>query len=189
MCIMPVGEGAIRVRTGRSDIELEGAGDGGATAGAPLSMRLPGRPSLGQARAWLVEQVWAQADRWTLWTPVAFGLGCGLYFALGREPQAWVAWALLPIVAGLLAATRWSPWRSTTLALVMSACALGGFAVAKLRTESVKAPVAQAGARPQVVDAWVVDIAAPGRGRPASAAGADAGRRLAPPKPRRSGCG
>ncbi len=161
---MPVGEGAIRVRTGRSDIELGGVGDGGAAAGAPISMRLPGRPSLGRLRGWFADQVHAQADRWTLWTPIAFGLGCGLYFGLGREPQTWIAWALVPVVAALLAATRWSRWRWTTLALVLGACALGGFAVAKLRTASVGAPVAQAGARPQPVEAWVVDIAAPGEG-------------------------
>ena len=113
---------------------------------------------------WLGEQAEAQADRWTLWTPVALGLGCALYFGLGREPQAWVAWALLPVVAGLLIATRWSRWRVTTLVLVLSACAAGGFAVAKLRADSVKAPVAQAGARPQPVEAWVVDVASPGEG-------------------------
>lgn len=161
---MPVGEGAIRVRTGRSDIELEGAGEGGAAAGAPLSMRLPGRPSLGRALGWLSDQAWAQADRWTLWTPVALGLGCAVYFALLREPQAWVAWTLLAIVAGLLTATRWSAGRAMTITLVMAACALGGFAVAKLRTESVKAPVAISGARPQSVEAWVLDVASPGQG-------------------------
>jgi len=113
-------------------------------------------------RAWLGEQVEAQADRWTLWTPVALGCGCALYFGQPREPQAWVAWALLPVVAGLLVALRWSAWRATTMALALSACAVGGFAVAKLRTEAVKAPVAQAGARPQAIEAWVVDIAQPG---------------------------
>lgn len=113
-------------------------------------------------RAWLDEQIEAQADRWTLWTPVALGCGCALYFGLLSEPRAWVAWAALPVVAGLLVALRWSAWRATTLALALSACAVGGFAVAKLRTEAVKAPVAQAGARPQAIEAWVVDIAQPG---------------------------
>jgi competence protein ComEC len=119
------------------------------------------RPS-SRLRAWLDDQAEAQADRWTLWTPVALGCGCALYFGLQREPQAWVAWALLPVVAGLLIALRWSAWRATTMALALGACAVGGFAVAKLRTEAVKAPVAQAGARPQAIEAWVVDIAQPG---------------------------
>lgn len=115
-----------------------------------------------RVRAWLSDQAEAQADRWTLWTPVALGCGCAVYFGLAREPQAWLAWALIPVVAGLLIALRWSVWRATTMALALGACAVGGFAVAKLRTEAVKAPVAQAGARPQTIEAWVVDIAQPG---------------------------
>lgn len=121
---------------------------------------VPGPSS--RLRGWLGDQIEAQADRWTLWTPVALGGGCALYFGLAREPQTWTAWALLPVVAGLLIALRWSAWRATTIALALGACAVGGFAVAKLRTEAVKAPVAQAGARPQVIEAWVVDIAQPG---------------------------
>lgn len=93
---------------------------------------------------------------------MALGCGCAIYFGLAREPQAWLAWALLPVVAGLLIALRWSAWRTTTVALALGACAVGGFAVAKLRTEAVKAPVAQAGARPQTIEAWVVDVAQPG---------------------------
>lgn len=103
-------------------------------------------------------------DRWTLWTPVAFGLGCGLYFGLLREPQSWVAWLTFLVAGACLLATRWTRWRGATVILVLGACVLGGFAVAKLRTESVKAPVAQAGARPMWVEAWIVDIASPGVG-------------------------
>ena len=121
-------------------------------------------PSLARVAAALADQVGRQTDRWTLWTPVALGLGCALYFGLPREPQSLVAWGLLPVVAGLLIATRWSAWRALTVVLVLSACALGGFAMAKLRTESVKGPVAPAGARPQWVEAWVVDVASPGQG-------------------------
>ena len=105
-----------------------------------------------------------QADRWTLWTPVAFGIGCAVYFALPREPALWIAWALVPLAASLLVATRWSVWRATTLALVLTACAVGGFATAKLRTEAVKGPVAQSGGRPQPMEAWVLDVASPGQG-------------------------
>jgi len=126
---------------------------------APFEDRPAARSRLG---TWLADQIEAQADRWTLWTPVALGCGCALYFGLLREPQAWVAWSLLPVAFVLLVATRWSVWRWTTMALVLSACAIAGFAVAKLRTEAVKAPVAQAGARPQPIEAWVVDIAQPG---------------------------
>ncbi|MBW8814478.1 MAG: ComEC/Rec2 family competence protein [Caulobacterales bacterium] len=114
--------------------------------------------------AWLRDQADLQADRWTLWTPVAFGGGCGLYFALLREPQAWLAWVLVPLAALLLTATRWSVWRATTMALVLTASFLAGFSVAKLRTQSVRAPVADAAGRAQWVEAWVVDIASPGEG-------------------------
>lgn len=171
---MPVGEGAIRVRTGRSDIDLESVGEfdelarggSGAPGGAaaPLSTWIRKRPSLGRIALWLAEQADRQADRWTLWTPVAFGGGCGLYFALLREPQTWVAWALLPLVVGLFVARRWSPRRAVTMTLVLLAFGAAGFAAAKLRTAAVKAPVAQAGQGAQWVEAWVVDVASPGEG-------------------------
>ena len=165
MCIMPVGDGAIRVRTGRSDIELERAGEGaGLRAGAPVSMQAKLRHGFGRLCSWLIDQSDAQVDRWTLWTPVAFGLGCGLYFGLLREPQLWVALLALLVAFVFLIATRWSPWRGATVLVVLVACGLCGFAVAKLRTESVTAPVAQAGARPMWVEAWVVDVVSPGVG-------------------------
>src|SRR5688500_4366627 len=157
MCIMPVGEGAIRVRTGRSGIELEGSGEAGGNAGAaPLSTPLPRAASLRRAWAALCDQAEAQADRWTLWTPVAFGAGCAADFTSLREPQASVAWVLLAAGLGLLVASgRWAGGRAAVIALALAGFASCGFAVAKLRTESVKAPVATAAARPQLVEGWV----------------------------------
>lgn len=49
---------------------------------------------------------------------------------------------------------------------MLAACAIGGFGLAKLRTEHVKAPVAGAGGQPQRIDGWVVDIISPGQGGP-----------------------
>ena len=165
---MPVGEGAIRVRTGRSDIGLEGSGEAsaaGAVEAAALSTRVRRVPSLRQVGTWLLDQMEIQADRWTLWAPVALGAGCAIYFALSQEPQAWIAWALIPFALLLLAgAGRWSRWRALTIGLTLVGCALAGFGVAKLRTEAVRAPVAVAGGRPQSVEGWVVDIASPGQG-------------------------
>jgi competence protein ComEC len=115
-------------------------------------------------RAWLEEQAGLQADRWTLWTPVAFGIGSALYFVLRREPQVWVAWACALAALALLAGAAWSHRRALTLVLVLSACVIGGFAMRKIRTERVKAPVAPAGAAPQRLEGWVVDVAAPGQG-------------------------
>ena len=130
-------------------------------------MGVRARPSLAGAWAWLGEQVERQADRWTLWTPVAFGCGAGLYFALQREPQAWVGIAGVAVAAAtLLGAGRWSRARALTAALVLLACALGGFSMAKLRTEGAKAPVAATETRPQRLQGWVMDIVSPGAGGP-----------------------
>lgn len=98
---------------------------------------------------------------------MAFGGGAGAYFALLREPQAWVGLAGVAVAAGvLLGAKRWSHARGLTAALVLLACGLGGFALAKLRTEAAKAPVAGVDARPQRLQGWVVDIVSPGQGGP-----------------------
>jgi len=122
-------------------------------------------PSLAQAAAWLVAQLERQGERWSLWTPVALGGGAGVYFALPREPQAWLALAIMPPVGALLlVGLRWSRVRVLTAALVLLACFLGGFALAKLRTESVRAPVAGASSRPEWLQGWVVDVASPGQG-------------------------
>ena len=165
---MPVGEGAIRVTTGRSDIEVEGAGETaaqGAAWGGRLSTRIRRVPSARAALAWLAAQVARQGARWTLWTPVALGGGSALYFVLPREPQVWVAWLGVGAVAGLLiAATRWRPNAATTAAMVLLACGIGGLAVAKLRTEHVRSPVAPQKGPPERLEGWVVDIASPGQG-------------------------
>jgi competence protein ComEC len=131
---------------------------------APLSTRIRLGPRLGRAAGWLCDQAAVQGDRWALWTPVAFGAGCALYFALRREPQLWVAWLLAIVAGGLLAAAaRRSGTRALTMALALSACVAGGFAVAKLRTQAVKAPIAPSGERVQPVEGWVIDVASPGQ--------------------------
>ena len=101
-----------------------------------MGIRLP--PSPAAARAWLAAQAAPQAERLALWAPVAMGCGAAVYFALPREPVALVAWGVL-IAAGLLLALR-SRFVLPPLArvvLVLAACALLGFALAKLRTEAV----------------------------------------------------
>ncbi|WP_372786491.1 ComEC/Rec2 family competence protein [Phenylobacterium sp.] len=108
-----------------------------------------------------------QAERWTLWTPVAFGSGAALYFALLREPQSWVGLAGVAVAGALLlGASRWSQARALTAALVLVACALGGFSMAKLRSDHVKAPIAPTDSRPERLDGWVVDVISPGQGGP-----------------------
>ena len=155
--------------TGLSDIEVEEPGEAAAAraGAAPLSTGAPPRPDLASARAFFEEQFARQADRWTLWTPVAFGCGAGVYFALLREPQTWIGLAGLALAAiGLLAVTRWSRSRALTAAVVLLACLLAGFAMAKLRTEHAKAAIAPAESRPQRLEGWVLDVASPGQGGP-----------------------
>jgi competence protein ComEC len=87
---------------------------------------------------WLARQVARQSARWTLWTPVALGGGSALYFALPREPQAWVAGIGAAFVLALLTAAarrRLNP--AAAAVMVLLAWPVGGFAAAKLRAENV----------------------------------------------------
>jgi competence protein ComEC len=142
----------------------EAAAHGVAWAG-PLSTPIPKPASAAGAARWLARQVARQGERWTLWTPVALGGGSAIYFALLREPQAWLAWLGAALVVGLLiAAARWQGGRPVTAALVLTACALGGFAAAKLRTDHVRSATAPAKGPPAWLEGWVIDIASPGQG-------------------------
>lgn len=157
----------MRVTTGRSDIKMEGPGEAAASGAlaAPLSTRPRVRPKLADASAWLTVQAGRQVDRWTLWTPVALGLGSALYFALLREPRAWVALiCVAATVVLLIVGARHGGARRVTAAIVLAACALGGFGAAKLRTEAVCGPIAPADGKPERLQGWVVDVASPGQG-------------------------
>lgn len=114
-------------------------------------------------RSFLKDQIDAQALRWRLWAPVAFGGGCAVYFALKTEPSLWPL--LLAAVAAFgvwLAARRAGLRRGWTLPLMLLACFALGLAGTKLRTEAVTAPIAPAMAAPTVVEGWVVDVDSPG---------------------------
>lgn len=131
----------------------------------PLSMRLAGGPSLGRVAGWLRRQGALQAGRFGLWTPVALGGGAALYFALPAEPGAGVAvLAFALAAAGLLLALRPSTRPAASRGLVLAACLLSGFGLARARTETVWAPVAPEGGVVRRLDAWVVDVASPGQG-------------------------
>ena len=109
-------------------------------------------------------QMARQDDRWRLWTPVFFGAGCGLYFALAEEPQAWPLVLTAVLATGLwLGARLRGLSRRWTLPLLMLASFCGGLGVAKLRTEAVGGPIAPALAEPVVVEAWVMDVDSPGQ--------------------------
>jgi len=162
----PVGEGAIRVTTRRSDIDTAAIGEGAPAAegwAAPLSTRIRRPPSLGALGRALGAQIVRQGARWKLWAPVAFGGGSAIYFALLREPLPWVAWALLAAaLAVLLLAHRLSGRAGAVLLLI--ACGLAGYGAAKLRAERVRAPIAGEQTRPTRLEGWVVDVSSPGQG-------------------------
>jgi competence protein ComEC len=103
----------------------------------------------------------------SLWTPVAFGSGAAIYLALPAEPLALVAWAVVGLAGMMLfAAARMNLGRPAVVCLVLTAFALGGFAAAKLRTQSVRAPIAPAGGGVRAIEGFVVDVASPGQGGP-----------------------
>jgi competence protein ComEC len=165
----PVGEGAIRVTTGLSDIEVnsgnEAAGRDVEAGARPHNTRFWAAPSLPRALSWLRDQAALQIDRWTLWTPVTFGCGAAIYFILPKEPLALVAWLVLAIAAALAwAGSRWGGSRALAVALTLTAFAFAGFGAAKLRTQQVRGPIAPADAGVQTIEAFVVDIASPGQG-------------------------
>lgn len=128
--------------------------------GAERSARPGATPEgIGCLRSWLVDQITAQSDRWRLWAPVAFGLGCAAYFALKSEPPLWPL-----LLAAAAAAAAWLGLRLRglsrrwSLPLLMLACLTGGLAVAKVRTLVVAGPIAPAMSEPTVIEGWVVDV-------------------------------
>lgn len=155
MCMEPVGDGAMRVTTGRV-IRRAAVGDAG------LIPREEPRPSpAARATAAVRAAVAAHTDRWRLWTPVAFGGGCALYLGLAREPPLW---PLVLLAAVLAVAAGWAIRRGGwwLVPLVLAACLAAGLAVAKLRAEAVAGPVAVATTEPVRLEGWVVDVDGPG---------------------------
>jgi len=81
----------------------------------------------------------AERDQFFLWSPVCLGAGIAAYFAMPVEPQTIVA--LVPLVLGLiflLAVSRGSIASAILGGIVIAGI---GFADAKLRVETVRAPV------------------------------------------------
>ena len=83
----------------------------------------------------------AQRERLFLWLPVGLGAGAAVYFALPFEPSAKLAlpFLLAAVLVGVVAVASENPFARIALAFI---AAFGiGFSVAKLRTETVAAPV------------------------------------------------
>lgn len=129
--------------------------------GAPLSMVARAAHSLADIRA----EFTAQAGRWTLWSPVAFGLGAAGYMTLRVEPPLWLVAALA--VAALAATWRLKRrWRAGPAVVAATLLAFGaaGFLAAKARSDRVAAPIAATADAPRMIEGWVVDVPSPGAG-------------------------
>lgn len=155
----PVGEGAKRVTTGLSDIRNRERGEGASDDAALLT---PSRGRLHSAGEAFAAAIAAQADRWFLWAPVAFGGGCATYVGARAEP-AWIL-ALTPAIccfAAAVAARGRIRMRALVIAIMLAAFFACGFAAGKIRNALVAGPVV-----PPVgvvsVSGWVVDVDSPG---------------------------
>lgn len=112
----------------------------------------------------LRRQAMADRFRWPLWLPGVLGAGAGLYFSLPVEP----GWPLALAAAGLALAAAAAAlgldkarWR-IVFALLAALCL--GFAVAKMRTELVRAPVLHREMGPVRFAARVVEAEPRGNG-------------------------
>lgn len=136
-----------------SDISM-GPGD----EAAALSMGRRAAHSLAVLRAEIADQV----DRWTLWAPVAFGLGCAGYMTLKVEPATPVAAGLMLAAVAAVAAARRLGRAGVLAVAALLAFTAAGFLSGRIRTLQVAAPVAPAEQRARIVEGWVVDVASPG---------------------------
>ena len=109
----------------------------------------------------------AQAARWPLWAPVAFGGGAAVYFGLPGEPLLWPVLLAAAVAVGAAAAV-WRDGRRRALSILTALTAFGaaGFAGAAAKTHLFAAPVSAEHRRPVTVDAWVVDVASNSLSKP-----------------------
>ncbi len=74
----------------------------------------------------------ANRSRWSLWFPVAFASGIGIYFQLPSEPGKWLTLGLIEGLILLAVLFRYHP--KVLYSLLVPACILGGFAYIQIRT-------------------------------------------------------
>ncbi len=155
-----MGEGAKRVTTVEEG-EVMGAGSVSEALIPPGAAKPTPAARL---RRWLADELEAQALRWRLWAPVAFGGGGAIYFGLRSEPLLWPLMLLAVAAFGVWFAAKRRGWtRRATWPLLMLACLAGGLTAAKIRTELVTAPIAPALSEPTVIEGWVVDVDSSGQ--------------------------
>jgi competence protein ComEC len=108
-----------------------------------------------------------ERQRLVLWIPVVFGVGIAVYFALGREPPAWVSIALASAASAAWVTLRLAAGRRRLAAGICAALALAaaGGVVAQTRARLVEAPVLDRRWGPAEISGRVVaaEIRADGR--------------------------
>jgi len=110
------------------------------------------RPVLG----WFTRCAISDRERWSLWIPVAVGLGVASYFSIPAEPPLWLGWAaaLGAIMIGVVGRAR--------LGVVIVAFGLAGagigFGAAGVRTALVAAPILSRENGPGDVQGLVVSV-------------------------------
>ncbi|MDR3507274.1 MAG: ComEC/Rec2 family competence protein [Caulobacteraceae bacterium] len=110
----------------------------------------------------MIEEVQAQADRASLWTPVAFGAGAAVYLGLKREPPLWpLALAAVCLAVLALAARRWVHHRGVVIAVSLMAVVSAGLLAGKLHSDAVAAPIIPPHFGVVPIEGWVMDVANP----------------------------
>src|SRR5262249_27479300 len=106
--------------------------------------------------AWFGQTIAAEAHQLTLWLPVLFGAGVGVYFALPSEPPWWAG----PVAALVgLALALVKPRSGVTLLLGVAIIARGlGAPAAQRRVAAVAAPVLTQRYGPAEVSGRVVAV-------------------------------
>ncbi|MBI3676529.1 MAG: ComEC/Rec2 family competence protein [Proteobacteria bacterium] len=112
----------------------------------------------------LREAVLKERDRWALWLPAALAAGIGLYFLLPVEPTFLLAAPLgfAGLLIAIAAAGSDRPWPRLFLGLL--AASLIGFSVAKLRTDTLDAPVLSYRIGPVPIEGRIENAEAHGEG-------------------------
>jgi len=105
-----------------------------------------------------------ERERWPLWLPVAMGTGIAIYFALPIEPpDSWAVAAMLSAVASGFA-VHGSQRVAIRVGLSVLAAVSLGFAIVKVRTELVAAPILSHRVGPLGIDGRIEHAELRGKG-------------------------
>ncbi|TNE36638.1 MAG: ComEC family competence protein [Alphaproteobacteria bacterium] len=103
-----------------------------------------------------------ERDRWFLWVPVGLGSGVCAYFSLSEEPSLLTA-SLAAMAGSVFLAFAILAWRQAPL-MRLAIAFLGlmglGFALAKARTEWVRAPIVLEELEAVMLEGWLSEIRA-----------------------------